>query len=146
VERKLGQGSTFHLTLPVFSLDKLCADIFTAPNLQAGSVTLTRCRRRGRREHPGWCPAAGTIGPGALYSCWAGWALALGWVMPSRGETFFIAACTGPNGFEVIASRIRRELQSFDRASRLEPVTFVNQPARSRRPVHRLRQTLEKRD
>jgi len=41
VERKLGQGSTFHLTLPVFSLDKLCADIFTAPNLQAGSVTLT---------------------------------------------------------------------------------------------------------
>jgi len=35
------------------------------------------------------------------------------------GETFFIAACTGPNGFEVIASRIRRELQSFDHASRL---------------------------
>jgi hypothetical protein len=35
--------------------------------------------------------------------------------------TFFIVAC-GPSGFEVIASRIVRELQNFDNASRLKPV------------------------
>ena len=37
-------------------------------------------------------------------------------------ETFFIVACTDPSGFTVIASRIGRELQNFDGASRLKPV------------------------
>jgi pyruvate-formate lyase-activating enzyme len=34
-------------------------------------------------------------------------------------ETFFIVAFTDPGGFEVIASRIGRELQNFDNASKL---------------------------
>jgi hypothetical protein len=33
-------AALFTLPLPVFSPAKLCAHIFTAPNLQAGSVTL----------------------------------------------------------------------------------------------------------
>jgi len=59
--KQTGHGSTFYLTLPVSSLAKLCAHIFTALNLQAGSVTLV-CRRRGggRGERPGGCPAGRT--------------------------------------------------------------------------------------
>ena len=37
-------------------------------------------------------------------------------------ETFFIVACTGLSGFEAIASRIGRELRTFDNDSRLKPV------------------------
>jgi len=40
VESDLGHGSTFYLTLPVFSLARLYSHIFTVPNLEAGFVTL----------------------------------------------------------------------------------------------------------
>ncbi len=119
---KLGQGSTFYFTLPVFSLAKLCAPVFTAPNLEAGSVTLIAVdvvavegavqadilpeirRVLERCIHPGQDV-----------------------LLPSMSdaepvETFFIVACTDPSGFEVIASRIARELQNFDNASKLKPV------------------------
>ena len=36
--------------------------------------------------------------------------------------TFFIVACTDPNGFKIIASRISRELHVFDNASKLQSV------------------------
>jgi hypothetical protein len=41
---------------------------------------------------------------------------------PEPVETFFIVACTDPSGFEVIAKRIGRELQNFDKASKLKSV------------------------
>jgi len=122
VESELEHGSTFYFTLPVFSLAKLCAHVFTAPNLEAGCVTLIavdvaavevvvqadilletrkvleRCIRPGQDV-----------------------------LLPSMSdaepvETFFIVAGTDAKGFEVIASRIVRELQNFDSASRLKPV------------------------
>ena len=40
VDSQLGDGSTFSLTLPVFSLKRFCQSIFTAENLAAGRVTL----------------------------------------------------------------------------------------------------------
>ena len=40
LESQLGRGSIFYFTLPVFSLAKLCVPIFTASNLEAGSVTV----------------------------------------------------------------------------------------------------------
>jgi hypothetical protein len=48
-------------------------------------------------------------------------------LLPSMSDaqpvgTFFIVACTDDKGFEVIASRIGRELQNFDSASKLKPV------------------------
>jgi PAS domain S-box-containing protein len=122
VESQPGGGSTFYFTLPVFFLAKLCAHVFTAPNLQAGSVTLIAIdlaaiagavqadivpeirRLLERCIHPAQdvlLPAMNDADP---------------------VETFFIVACTDSGGFEVIASRIGRELQSFDNVSRLKPV------------------------
>jgi signal transduction histidine kinase len=122
VESQPGQGSTFFFTLPVFSLARLCAPIFTAPNLEAGSVTLIAVdivaiegtvhadllpeirRILERCIHP----AQDVLLPSASD--------------PERIDTFFIVACTDPDGFEVIARRISRELQNFDKASKLKPV------------------------
>lgn len=51
-------------------------------------------------------------------------------------ETFFIVACTGFSGFEVIASRIGRELRTFDNDSKLKPVisstTLLVEPGKPR--------------
>jgi PAS domain S-box-containing protein len=122
VESLPGHGSTFYFTLPVFSLAKLCAPVFIAPNLESGCVTLIavdlaaveeavqadilleirevleRCIRPGQDV---LLPSMGNAEP---------------------AETFFIVACTDAKGFEVIAGRIVRELQNFDSASTLEPV------------------------
>jgi len=122
VESELGHGSTFYFTLPVFSLAKLCAHVFSVPNLEAGCVTLIavdvaavegavqadiqlEIRRVLER----------CIRPGQDV------------LLPSMSdtepvETFFMVASTDTKGFEIIASRIVRELQTFDSASKLMPV------------------------
>jgi PAS domain S-box-containing protein len=116
-----GHGSTFYFTLPVFSLAKYCSHIFSGPNLDAGSVTLIevnvaevkggvqadilqeirqileRCIHAGQDV---LLPATGGEGPIV---------------------TFFIIACTDPKGSALIASRILRDLQNFDKASQLNP-------------------------
>jgi PAS domain S-box-containing protein len=114
-------GTTFYFTLPVFSLAKYCSHIFNGPNLGAGSVTLMaidmvevtggsqaeivreirqileRCIHAGQDV---LLPATGDEGPIV---------------------TFFIVACTDSKGSALIASRILRDLQSFDKASQLKP-------------------------
>jgi PAS domain S-box-containing protein len=135
VESLLGRGSTFYFTLPVFSLAKLCARVFTAAKLEVGCVTLIavdvaavegavqadilmeirkvleRCIRPGQDV-----------------------------LLPSMSdaepvESFFIVACTDAKGFEVIGTRIFTELQNFDSASKLKPVisstTLLVAPGRS---------------
>jgi PAS domain S-box-containing protein len=121
VESQLGQGSTFYFTLPVFSLAKLCAHVFTAANLEAGSVTLIAVDV---------VAVEGGVQADILLEirrvlerCIHAFKDVL---LPSMSDaepvvTFFIVAC-GPSGFEVIASRIVRELQNFDNASKLKPV------------------------
>jgi len=122
VESQPGQGSTFFFTLPVFSLARLCTGIFTAPNLEAGSVTLIAVdivavegtvpaeilpeirRILERCIHP----AQDVLLPSTSD--------------PEPVETLFIVACTGPSGFDVIARRISRELENFDKAAKLRPV------------------------
>jgi hypothetical protein len=47
-------------------------------------------------------------------------------LLPATGDegaivTFFIVACTDPNGSALISGRILRDLQNFDKASRLNP-------------------------
>ena len=122
VESQLGHGSTFYFTLPVFSLAKLCAHVFTASNLEKGFVILIAVDV---------VPIEGVVQADilpeirrVLERCiHAGQDV----LLPSMSdadpvETFFIVACTDPSGFTVIASRIGRELQNFDGASRLKPV------------------------
>jgi PAS domain S-box-containing protein len=116
-----GQGSTFHFTLPVFSLAKYCSHIFSGRNLDAGSVTLIavdvvevrggvqadilqeirqileRCIHLGQDV---LLPATGDDGPIV---------------------TFFIVACTDRKGSMLIANRILGNLQDFDKASHLKP-------------------------
>jgi PAS domain S-box-containing protein len=121
LDSRPGHGSTFYFTLPVFSLAKYCSHIFSGPNLDAGSVTLIavdvvevkggvqadilreirqileRCIHAGQDV---LLPATGDEGPIV---------------------TFFIVACTDPEGFALIANRILRDLQNFDKASQLNP-------------------------
>lgn len=122
LESIVGRGSTFYITLPVFSLVKLCGHIFTPPNLEAGFVTLIAVdvdiiqeasqadllaeirKHLERCIHPGQdvlLPALSESG---------------------STESFFIVASADANGVAVIARRIARELQAFDNTSRLHPV------------------------
>jgi nitrogen-specific signal transduction histidine kinase len=122
VESQLGHGSTFFFTLPVFSLAKLCAPVFTAPNLEAGSVTLIAVDI---------LPVAGAVQADivseirkVLERCIHP---AQDMLLPSMSdaepvETFFLVACTDARGFNVIARRIGRELQTFDNSSKLKPI------------------------
>jgi PAS domain S-box-containing protein len=136
VESQPGRGSTFFFTLPVFSLAKLCAHMFTEPNLTAGSVTLIAVDVAAVEG-----AAQADVRPEirkVLERCiQAGQDV----LLPSMRDadavkTFFIVACTDANGFKVIASRIGRELQNFDNISKLKPVisstTLPMPPGRSR--------------
>jgi PAS domain S-box-containing protein len=122
VESELGRGSTFYFTLPVFSLAKLCAHVLTAPNLEAGCVTLIMvdvARVQGAVQAD-ILPEVRKV----LERCIRPEQDVL---LPSMSDaepvkTFFIVACADAKGFEVIASRMARELQKFDSASKLKPV------------------------
>jgi PAS domain S-box-containing protein len=136
VESQLGHGSTFYFTLPVFSLAKLCAHVFTAPNLEAGSVTLIAVDV---------AAVEGAVQEDILQELRRVLERCINpdedVLLPSMNdaesaETFFIVACTGFSGFEVIASRIAQELRTFDHDSKLKPVisstTLLVEPGQSR--------------
>jgi PAS domain S-box-containing protein len=121
VEGRLGHGSTFYFTLPVFSLAKLCAPILTTANLEPGCVTLIAVDV---------VPVAGAAQTEllpemrkVLERCIHP---AQDVLLPAMSDSepvngFFIVACTDNNGFSVIARRISKELKDFDRTSRLRP-------------------------
>jgi PAS domain S-box-containing protein len=121
LDSRPGHGSTFYFTLPVFSLAKYCSHIFSGPNLDAGSVTLIAVDvvevkggvqadiLREIRQILERCIHAGQDV-----------------LLPTTGAEgaivkFFIVACTDPKGSALIASRILRDLQNFDKASQLNP-------------------------
>lgn len=140
VESQLGHGSTFFFTLPVFSLAKLCAPLFTEPNLKAGSVTLIAVDVVGvdGAVQPDILPDALPKIRRLLEHCiHPGQAV----LLPSVSDAdpvraFFIVACGGASRFTVIASRIDRELQNLDSATKLKPVisssTLLVTPGQSR--------------
>jgi PAS domain S-box-containing protein len=122
VESHEGRGSTFFFTLPLFSLAKLLADIFTTPNLKAGAVTLIALDLV---AFEGAVQADIVSAIRAVLERCIHPAQDL--LLPAMSntepvDTFFIIACTDGSGFKVIAARILRELQNFDVASTLKPV------------------------
>jgi PAS domain S-box-containing protein len=122
VESELGHGSTFYFTLPMFSLAKLCAPIFTAPNLESGCVTLIAVDVVAVEEaiQADLLPEMRKILERCIHP-------GQDVLLPAMSDTepvdsFFIVACAGDRGAPVIEGRIHRELQSFDRTAKLKPV------------------------
>jgi PAS domain S-box-containing protein len=122
VESKLGEGSTFYFTLPVFSLAKLCAPILTEPNLKAGSVTLLAVDVAAIEGvmQADLLPEICSVLERCIHS-------GQDVLLPPMNDaepvqTFFIVACTDLDGSRVISNRIGRELRNFDSASKLKPV------------------------
>jgi len=117
VDSQVGQGSTFYFTLPVFSLARFCASIFTPTNLAAGSVTLLSIDVS---IIDGAIPAQDLAGirKALERSIFHGQDLLL---PPMTGaettETFFIIACADRNGAEAMTKRLRRDLEN----SRVQP-------------------------
>jgi signal transduction histidine kinase len=122
VESQLEKGSTFYFTLPVFSLEKLFAGIFTAHNLEVGAVTFIAIDVAAVEgaDQADILPEIRGILERCIHT-------GLDILLPEMGEvdpveTFFIVACADADGAGVIKQRIGRELQNFDDASRLKPV------------------------
>ena len=137
VESQLGQGSTFYFTLPVFSLTKLLAPVFTAHNLVSGLVTFIAVDLAAVEgaDQADFLPEIRGILERCIHT-------GLDILLPEMseaepGKTFFIVACTGADGSAVIKERIARELSGFDDASRLKPVisstTLAVAPSLSRK-------------
>jgi PAS domain S-box-containing protein len=122
VESQQGKGSTFYFTLPVFSLAKLCAHLFTRSNLESGYVSLITVDVIAV-EGAAQADLLSEIRK-VLQSCIHG---SKDLLLPSMSDAetvvnFFIVACTDAGGAAVIANRISSELQNFDTASKLKPV------------------------
>jgi PAS domain S-box-containing protein len=121
VSSEPGLGSTFSFTLPVFSLARLCARVFAAPNLAAGYVTVIAVDvsitdRGGRADlisdlrrllerciHPDRDVLLPPLNEAGI------------------GGPLFIVAATDAIGFTVMSTRIRRELENLDTVSTLKP-------------------------
>jgi PAS domain S-box-containing protein len=122
VESSPGQGSTFFFTLPLFSMVKQLAPIFSEANLSAGRVTLIAVdvstvegAAHGDIEIEIRRVLSRCIHPGQDL------------LLPSMTDaepvpTYFIVACTGARGAAVITDRMNRELRDFDSAAKLKPV------------------------
>jgi PAS domain S-box-containing protein len=126
VDSLLGEGSTFYLTLPIFSLARWCARVIGTPEVEASSVTLVTVdivtvngplhnellheirRALERCIQPGQDVLLPTMSGRESVN--------------HQTETIFIVACTGPVGFAVIERRIKRELQSIINLSRFKPI------------------------
>lgn len=113
VESRVGHGSTFYLTLPVFSLPKLCDSIFTPTNLAVGCVALISI------DLPtinGALEAQDLAGiRKVLESCiLADRDLLLPAMTDAEaGDTFFVVACTDAKGAEAMTGRFRKVLESL---------------------------------
>ncbi len=132
VESRLGHGSAFHFTLPVFSLAKLCIPVLTPTNLGAGYLSLIAVD-------------VATVDETSLTEILSGIRKVLGRcflagrdvLLPQMhateaAESFFIVACADQGGAAAITGRIRGELQDFDTGSNLTStisVTTLRLPA-----------------
>jgi PAS domain S-box-containing protein len=121
VESQPERGSTFYFTLPVFSLAKLCAHIFTERNLDSCCVTLVTVDVILAEEHvqADILPELREVLRGCIHR---GEDLLL---PPMSDEdpvtTLFIVSCADANASVVIAGRIVRDLRNFGNVWRVQP-------------------------
>lgn len=113
-ESQIGQGTTFHFTLPIFSYDRLLSPILTPKNLKEGvhlltieSVTVSKDIAESQKEI-------------ALTEIWQ---VLNRCVLPDMdvilprvgrlngGEILFLAACTDENGIEILKKRVRSQIE-----------------------------------
>ncbi len=116
VESQLGKGSTFHFTLPVFSLAKLWRPLFTVSDLGPGCVTVIAVDVI-VVEGAAQCDLSLEI-RNVLQSCIH---VDSDLLLPSMSDaetviSFFIVSCTDASGAAGIVNRIRGELPDFETA------------------------------
>jgi hypothetical protein len=119
-ESHLGHGSSFCFTLPVYSARKMCAHIFTGPNLSGGFVSLITVDVSALAEtvQEGLAPDIRRVLSTCIHP-------SLDVLWPAINETepvklLFIVAFTDGGGCAAIGRRIERELQNFENISNLE--------------------------
>lgn len=128
VENRPGSGSTFKFTLPVFSLEKLVASVFTAETAKAGHVGIITVE-----VFPEESRALNNQDEKVMAEIWNILKFCilpdLDLVLPRigrmyRGEVFFILACSSPQGISAMIRRIQGQLMQCGRLqeSDLSPV------------------------
>jgi signal transduction histidine kinase/FixJ family two-component response regulator len=117
VESKVGQGSTFIFTLPVFSLPAILAPTLTAKNLEKGFVSLITIefssadkRRLGKTDERILTGVLDVV-KGCILSN-------MDVLLPRMGHTewegmLFVVACADETGTEVLVSRLEEQLAGF---------------------------------
>lgn len=113
VESKLGEGSTFFFTLPVFSLGKLLAPILTPQGLLEGSVSVITVRIRrfdGRELLDTDDPALQDIWKILQQSITAGIDVLLPRMARTKlTETFFVVTCGNQGEVDNLVQSIRKQ-------------------------------------
>jgi PAS domain S-box-containing protein len=124
VESQVGQGSTFFFTLPVFSLEKICASILTSPDPTASAalITIDLASVNGVAD-----PEALAGIRKILESCIRQDQDVL---LPSmceggREDIFFIVASTPPGRLGAVRQRINEKLRTSYILGELKPLITV---------------------
>jgi len=118
VESRIGQGSTFFFTLPIFSLAKTVGPVLTDANLPGGAIALITVDVASIDDR-----ALEKLERAAMEEVWDILDRCIIRVMdvilprmPGRktGETFYVVACGDEDGVESMVQRIRWQLAGCD--------------------------------
>jgi signal transduction histidine kinase len=106
VESERGHGSTFSFTLPIFSLTRVCTPIFTARNLEVGSLALITVDVAPRKTDLSPTIERCILPDRAM-------------LIPSRSrgkdiESYFVVSCATRSEAQRIARDIQEQLEQYE--------------------------------
>jgi hypothetical protein len=150
VESRLGHGSTFFFTLPIFSLTDFLAPILTPDNLANGSIGLitvevfTSEKRSLTRADENLLAETRNVLKHCILPN-------LDLVLPrmgrqESGEVFFVVACSIHEGVEALVKRIREQLarcegiQNADFSSAVSSIMLDVHASGNKTPKERVKQ------